>query len=86
MDECAELRMEPRRQLDKKSVFIVDPLCQALPYKAKKEVVFTVTCLEKNVSVGRDFFFFSTQTTEMHILAIIMRRQHTFSVYKEKRK
>ena len=52
-----------------------------------KEVVFTVTCLEKNGSVGRDFFFFfATQTTEMLILAVIMLHQHKYCVYKGKRK
>ena len=60
--------------------------------KAKKEkVVFTVTCLEKNGSVGQHFFFFfiffffATQTNEMHILAVIMLHQHKFGVYKEKK-
>ena len=57
--------------------------------------MFTVTCLEKNGSVGWDFFFFfllffffffTTQTTEMHILAVIMLHQHKFCVYKGKRK
>ena len=52
----------------------------------KKKVLFTVTCLEKNGSVGRDFFFIATQTTEMHILAVIMLYQHKFCVYKRKRK
>ena len=58
----------------------------------KKKVVFTVTCLEKNGSVGRDFFFFffffffATQTAEMHLLAVIMLHQHKFCVYKGKRK
>ena len=50
----------------------------------KNKVVFTVTCLVKNGSVGRDFF--STQTAEMHILAVIMLHQHKFCVYKGKRK
>ena len=31
-------------------------------------------------------YFCSTQTTEMHILAVIMLHQHTFCVYKGKRK
>ena len=31
-------------------------------------------------------FFFSTQTTEMHILAVIMLHQHKLCVYKGKRK
>ena len=44
----------------------------------------TVTCLETNGSVGRDFL--STQTTEMHILTVIMLHQHKFCVYKGKRK
>ena len=53
-----------------------------------KKVVFTVTCLEKIGSADRDFysFFFSTQTTEMHILAVIVLHQHKFCVYKGKRK
>ena len=40
----------------------------------------------KNGSVGRDFFFFSTQTTEMFILAVIMLYQHKFCAYKGNRK
>ena len=38
----------------------------------------------KNGSVCLDFV--SNQTTEMHILAVIMLHQHRFCVYKEKRK
>ena len=55
-----------------------------------KIIVFTVTCLEKNGSVGRDFLFFlffcTTPTTEMHILAVIMLLQHKFCAYTGKRK
>ena len=46
----------------------------------------------KNGSVGRDFLkiylfiFFSTQTAEMHVLAVIMLHQHKFCVYKGNRK
>ena len=48
--------------------------------------MFPVTCLKKK-RVGRSgFFFFSTQTTEMYILAVIMLHQHKFCIYKEKRK
>ena len=47
--------------------------------------MFTVVYLEKRW-VGRLLFFFSTQTTEMHILAFIMLHQHKFCVYKGKRK
>ena len=56
--------------------------------KQKKKVVFTETCLEKNGSVGRDFFFFFfvTQIAEMHLLAVIMLHQHKFVFIKEKRK
>ena len=32
------------------------------------------------------FIFFTTQTTEMHIVAVIMLHQHKFCVYKGKRK
>ena len=51
--------------------------------------MFNVTCLKKNGSVGRDFIIiiiisFSTQTTEMHKLAVIMLHQHKFCVYKRK--
>ena len=52
--------------------------------KAKKKCVYCNMC-GKNRSVGLDFFF-STQATETHILAIIMLHQHTFCVYKGKGK
>ena len=32
------------------------------------------------------FIYFATQTTEMHILAVMMLHQHKFGVYKGKRK
>ena len=51
------------------------------------------SCVYCNMSgkicVGRSvfyFIFFSTQTTEMHILAVIMLHQHKFCVYNGKRK
>ena len=56
----------------------------------KTKGVFTVTCLKKNGSVVRNFFFliffFSTQTTEMHMLAAIRLHLHKFCVFKGKRK
>ena len=54
------------------------------PYLVFFRTVFTVTYLVKKW-VGR-LGFFSTQTTDMHILAIIMLHQHKFCVYKGKRK
>ena len=42
-----------------------------------KICMFTVTCLEKNGSVGR------TQTTEMHILSVFILHQHKFWDYEK---
>ena len=64
--------------------------------RQKQKFCLTVTCLEKNESVGRDLFifffffgfcflFFLTQITEVHILAVIMLHQHQFCDYKGKR-
>ena len=41
---------------------------------------------KKRVGQSDCFLFFSTQTNEMHILAVIMLHRHKFCVYKGKRK
>ena len=52
-----------------------------------KKVVFTVTCLGKNRSVGRVFFFNPNNGNgNAHIFAVIMLHQHKFCVDKGNRK
>ena len=51
--------------------------------KKKKKSCVYYHMSGKNGSVGRDLLLllFLTQTTEMHILAVIMLHQHAFFVY-----